>query len=137
MLKAQLVGNIGTEPEMRYTAAGQSLLTFSVASNYRTKNQAGEWVDKAEWVRVTVFGKRAETLSQYLHKGSRVFVDGRLEARPWENRDGQPGAGLEITANEVEFMSGRHDEDQRQAPVVAGNRASAQGNQDDGSDVPF
>jgi single-strand DNA-binding protein len=86
---------------------------------------------------VTVFGKRAETLSQYLHKGSRVFVDGRLEARPWENRDGQPVAGLEITANEVEFMSGRNDEDQRQAPVVAGNRASAQGQQDDGSDVPF
>jgi single-strand DNA-binding protein len=99
MLRAQLIGNIGTEPEMKYTAAGQSLLTFSVASNYRTKNQSGEWVDKAEWVRCTVFGKRAETLAQYLHKGSRVFVDGRLEARPWENRDGQPVAGLEITAD--------------------------------------
>src|SRR3954467_9681346 len=69
MIKATIVGNIGTEPEMRYTAAGQSLLAFSVASTYRTKNQAGEWVDKAEWVRCTVFGKRAETLSQYLHKG--------------------------------------------------------------------
>jgi hypothetical protein len=61
MLRAQLIGNIGTEPEMKYTAAGQSLLTFSVASNYRTKNQSGEWVDKAEWVRCTVFGKRAST----------------------------------------------------------------------------
>jgi single-strand DNA-binding protein len=135
MLKAQLVGNIGTEPEMRYSQDGSGILKFSVASNYRTKDSSGEWQDRVEWVRCTVFGKRAETLAQYLHKGSRVYVDGRLEARPWENRDGQPVAGLEITASEVEFMSGRNDADQRQAPVVAG---AAQGKRnDDGDSVPF
>jgi single-strand DNA-binding protein len=135
MLKGTVIGNIGSEPEMKYAASGQPMLTFSVASNYRVRGTDGEWTDRAEWVRCVIFGKRAETLAQYLHKGSRVYVDGRLEARPWENRDGQPVAGLEITASEVEFMSGRNDADQRQAPVVAG---AAQGKRnDDGDSVPF
>lgn len=135
MLKAIVVGNIGTEPEMRYSQDGSPILRFSVASNYRTKVD-GEWQDKTEWIRVTMFGKRTETLTQYLHKGSRVYVDGKLEARPWTNRDGQPVAGLEIVASEVEFMSSRNDADQRQAPVVA---ASAQGKRtdDDLESIPF
>src|SRR5262249_7546605 len=96
MLKATLVGNLGQDPEMRYSAEGRPVLTFRVASNYRTRSPEGEWQDRTEWVRVRVVGQRAESLAQYLRKGSRVYVDGRLEARPWLNNQQQPQSGLEI-----------------------------------------
>jgi single-strand DNA-binding protein len=112
MLKATLVGNLGQDPEMRYSAEGRPVLSFRVASNYRTRTQEGAWEDRTEWVRVRVVGQRAETLSQYLRKGSRVYVDGRLEARPWLNNQSQPQSGLEIFATDVEFMSSRSDDEQ-------------------------
>jgi single-strand DNA-binding protein len=120
MLKAQILGNLGNDPEMRYSAVGAAFLRFNVASSYRTRTPAGEWEEKTEWVRVTVFGARAETLGQYLKKGSRVFVDGRLEARPWTDREGHVRAGLEIVASDVEFMSQRGpDVDMDELPVRA------------------
>ena len=121
MLKAMLIGNLGNDPEMRYSAAGQPFLRFNVASNYRTRTPEGEWQDRTEWVRVTVTGSRAESLSQYLRKGSRVYVDGRLEARPWTDQQGQVRAGLEVMANEVQFMSSRAD-DERMASGGSGGR---------------
>jgi single-strand DNA-binding protein len=111
MLKTMLIGNLGNDPEMRYSASGQPYLRFNVASNYRTRTPEGEWQDKTEWVRVTLTGTRAESLSQYLKKGSRVYVDGRLEARPWTDQQGQVRAGLEVMANEVQFMSSRSDDE--------------------------
>jgi len=115
MLKATLIGNLGNDPDMRYSASGAPFLRFNVASNYRVRSPEGEWQDKTEWVRVTVFGQRAETLSQYLKKGSRVYVEGRLEARPWTDQQGQIRSGLEVTALDVEFMSSRADDEQRAA----------------------
>jgi single-strand DNA-binding protein len=111
MLKAMLIGNLGNDPEMRYSAGGAAYLRFNVASNFRARTPEGEWQDKTEWVRVTVTGQRAESLSQYLRKGSRVYVDGRLEARPWTDQQGQVRAGLEVMANEVQFMSSRSDDE--------------------------
>jgi len=113
MLKATIIGNLGNDPEMRYSAGGAALLRFNVASNYRARSPEGEWQDRTEWVRVTVFGQRAESLSQYLKKGSRVYVEGRLEARPWTDQQGQIRAGLEVTALDVEFMSSRADDEAR------------------------
>jgi single-strand DNA-binding protein len=111
MLKATLIGNLGNDPDMRYSASGSPLLRFNVASNFRTRTPEGEYQDKTEWVRVTVTGNRAESLSQYLKKGSRVYVEGRLEARPWTDQQGQIRAGLEVLANEVQFMSSRADDE--------------------------
>jgi len=113
MLKATLIGNLGSDPDMRYAASGAPFLRFNVASNYRARNPEGEWQDRTEWVRVTVFGQRAETLSQYLKKGMRVYVEGRLEARPWTDQQGQIRPGLEVTALDVEFMSSRADDEMR------------------------
>lgn len=113
MLKATIIGNLGGDPEMRYSAGGAPFLRFNVASNYRTRSAEGEWQDKTEWVRVTVFGQRAETLQTYLKKGSRVYVEGRLEARPWTDQQGQVRPGLEVMANDVEFMSSRADDEAR------------------------
>jgi single-strand DNA-binding protein len=111
MLKLTILGNLGNDPEMRYSAGGAAFLRFNVASSFRTRNQSGEREEKTEWVRVTVFGARAETLGQYLKKGSRVYVDGRLEARPWTDQQGQVRAGLEVVADTVEFMSSRQSDD--------------------------
>ncbi len=111
MLKAVLIGNLGGDPDMRYSPDGRPFLRFNVASNYRARSPEGEWQDKTEWVRVTVFGQQAERLSQYLRKGSRVYVDGRLEARPWTDQQNQVRAGLEVIANDVQFMSSRSDEE--------------------------
>jgi len=105
MLKASIIGNLGSDPDMRYAASGSPMLRFNVASNYRTRTPEGEYQDRTAWVRVTVTGNRAETLSQYLKKGSRVYVEGRLEARPWTDRTGNINAGLELLADTVEFMS--------------------------------
>lgn len=113
MLKASVIGNLGNDPEMKYSANGAPFLRFNVASNYRARNPEGQWEDRTEWVRVTVFGQRAESLSQYLRKGSRVFVDGRLEARPWTDQQGGVRAGLEVIASDVEFMSSRSDDEMR------------------------
>lgn len=131
MLKCSVVGNVGSDPEIKYSQDGKPILRFSVASNGRVRNQAGEWQDETTWVRVLVFGQRAETLSQHLHKGMRVFVDGRLEARPWTNNAGNPQAGLEVIAGDVEFVSSRQDGPG--APVEAGN---ARGPADDAA-LPF
>lgn len=136
MLNAQIIGNIGGDPEQKYAASGNATLRFNVASNYRAKGQDGEWEDRTEWVRVMVFGKRAESLAGYLKKGMRVYASGRLEARPWTDQQGNVRAGLEVIADTVEFMSARQQDDERPAPVQARRQAAA--SDDDGmSDLPF
>src|SRR4051812_19895492 len=148
MLKATLIGNLGNAPDLRYSANGSPLLRFNVASNYRTRTPEGEWQDQTEWVRVTVTGARAESLSQYLKKGGRVYVDGRLEARPWTDKQGQVRAGLEGMANEGQFMSSRGDEsgnvtqpahpsESREAVGVGASPSTRRVADDDLEDLPF
>ena len=120
MLKGMLIGNLGGDAELRYSPDGRAFLRFTVACNYRTRDQGGEWRDATEWLRVTVFGQQAERLGQYLRKGSRVYIDGRLEARPWIDQQGQARAGLEVIANDVQFAGTRADEDRQRQPVAAG-----------------
>lgn len=132
MLKGLLIGNVGSDPDLRYSANGSAFLRFNVASNGRTRDAAGQWTDTTEWVRVTVFGQRAESLANLLKKGTRVYCDGRLEARPWTDQQGAIRAGLELVASDVEFASSRPDDGQQQQrrPVAA------QG-QDDDLEAPF
>lgn len=130
MLKASIIGNIGNDPDLRYSANGVPLLRFNVASNYRTRTQEGEYQDRTEWVRVTVVGNRAESISPYLKKGMKIYVDGRLEARPWVDQQEQIRSGLEVMANEIQFVSPREDgqgqSQQRQALTSGyGERESA------------
>ena len=108
-----VVGNLGREPEMRYTPSGQPVTSFSIASNRSYMNTGGEKVDETIWFRVTTWGKQAETCNQFLHKGSRVLVEGRLTPdknggpRIWTNKEGQPAASFEINAVTVRFLSSR------------------------------
>ena len=133
MLKLSVIGNLGSDPELQYSANGAAFLRVNVAGNYRTRGQDGAWADQTEWVRVTVFGARAESLSQHLRKGMRVYVEGRLEARPWTDRAGNVKAGLELTADTVEFMTSRPDGDPMTPPRTV-NRPTRS---EEDADVPF
>ena len=106
--KAMIIGNLGRDPEMRYTPNGRPVTEFSVAVNQSTKNQqTGEWVEATDWFRVTVWGDRAERTAEQLRKGNRVFVEGRFRTREFEGRDGQKRISLEITADNVVSLEAR------------------------------
>jgi single-strand DNA-binding protein len=109
-----LVGNLGRDPEMRYTPAGQAVTNFSIAVNDDYTNNNGERVKRTIWVRVSAWGKQAENCNQYLKKGSKVLVEGRLTAdattggpRIWTKQDGTSGTSFEVSAQTVRFLSTR------------------------------
>ena len=106
------VGNLGKDPEMRFTAEGQAVTSLSVATSRKRTDKSGNKVDETTWFRVSVWGKQAESCNEYLHKGSKVLVEGRLTADPatggprtFIRPDGTAGASFEVTANTVRFLS--------------------------------
>lgn len=110
--KVMIIGNLGRDPEMRYTPSGRPVTEFSVAVNQSTKNQqTGEWVEATDWFRVTVWGDRAERTAESLRKGNRVFVEGRFRTREFEARDGQKRVSLEVTADNVISLEARARDD--------------------------
>src|ERR1700674_3375860 len=102
--KVMLIGNIGKDPEMRFTANGSAVTTFSVATNRNLRRPDGEWEQEPGWVDVVTWNQVAERCSQNLQKGSRVYVEGRLHTRSWEGQDGQKRYRTEVIANEVKFL---------------------------------
>lgn len=113
-----IAGNVGRDPEMRYTPSGQAVTSFSVAINEAYTSNSGEKVKKTVWFRVSAWGKQAETCNQYVKKGQMVLVEGRLTGdqatggpRVWTGQDGQPRASFEISASTVRFLSSRQDGD--------------------------
>jgi len=102
--KIMLIGNVGSDPEMRYTPNGKAVTSFRMATNYRYVGSDGERREETEWFRVSVWGKQAENCNQFLSKGKRVFVEGRLHSRSWEGQDGQMRTSLEVSANRVIFL---------------------------------
>ncbi len=132
-----LVGNLGNDPEMRYTPSGVPVTTFSLAVSKTWTGQDGQRQEKTTWFRVTVWRKQAEIVSQYLTKGRQVLVVGEIEeARPWTDRDGNPRASLEVTANVVRFLGSRADA--MEVPS-SGRAASEPASSEAGSeeDIPF
>ena len=151
LCKAMIIGNLGADPEMRYTPNGRPVTQFNVAVNQSTKNQqTGEWVEETDWFRVSVWGDRAERAAENLRKGNRVFVEGRFKTREFEGRDGQKRTSLEITADSVVNLEKRTREDgdggQFAAPVASGAPSGASSgaprgggdmNDPDLDDLPF
>jgi single-strand DNA-binding protein len=122
--KVILVGNLGRDPELRYTAGGQPVASFSVATNERWNDREGKPQERTEWHRIVVWGKQAENCANHLHKGRTVYVEGRLQTREWEDREGQKRQTTEIVAQTVQFLDRR--EGGREAPGRgAGAPASA------------
>jgi single-strand DNA-binding protein len=134
-----LAGNLGRDPEMRYLPSGQALTTFSVATNRQYTGSDGQLVKETTWFRITAWGKQAETCNQYLKKGSKVLVEGRLTSDPatggpkiWNRQDGTPGASFEVSASTVRFL-GRTGEE---SPSTSGDYAEAPASETEDA-IPF
>ena len=108
--KITLVGNLGRDPELRYTPQGTPVCSFTMATNERRKDKSGEFQDQTTWFRVTLWGRQAETASQYLTKGRPVYIEGRLRIEEWTDRDGKQRYTLEVHATDMQFIGGRGDE---------------------------
>ena len=134
MLKVLIIGNLGRDPEMRFTPTGTPVTTMSVAST-RSYMKGEQKVDETTWVRVTTWGKQAENCNAYLKKGSKVYVEGRLtpdangNPRIWDKADGTPGASFEVNASEVLFLSAR--------PGANGEPVEESTSMNGGDEIPF
>jgi len=105
--KAILVGRLGRDPETRYTSGGQAVCNFTMATDETYKDRNGERQKRTEWHRIVVWGKQAEIAQQYLHKGSLIFLEGRIQTRQWDDREGQKRTTVEIVANNFRMLGGR------------------------------
>jgi single-strand DNA-binding protein len=125
--KVQLIGRLGRDPEMKYTASGTALTTFSVATNRTRNNGDGTPHEEAEWHAVAAWGTLAETTNEFLVKGRLVYIEGRLQTRAWEGEDGTRHSRTEIIAEEVIFLdrqpAGEEEPDEPPPPVAPGKKA--------------
>ncbi len=105
--KVILIGNLGQDPEVRYSASGSPVANFSIATSESWNDKNGQRQERTEWHRIVAWGKLAELCGEYLAKGRQVYVEGRLQTRNWEDRDGNKRYTTEIIANQVTFLGGR------------------------------
>ena len=108
--KAILVGNLGRDPELRYTQSGQAVANFSLATSESFSTKDGRREERTEWHRIVVWGKVAENCAQYLSKGRTVYIEGRIQTREWENKEGQKQRTTEVVAQTVQFLGGPRGE---------------------------
>jgi single-strand DNA-binding protein len=104
--KVILIGNLGRDPELRYTQSGQAVANFTLATSERFANKSGEQQERTEWHRIVAWGKTGELCAQYLSKGRSVYIEGRLQTREWEDKEGQKRSTTEIVAQNVTFLGG-------------------------------
>jgi single-strand DNA-binding protein len=125
--KVILIGNLGKDPELKHTSGGTAVATMTLATNERFKDKSGEWQDKTEWHNVVLWQRLAEIASEYLKKGRSVYVEGRLQTRSWEDKQGQKRYTTEIVASDLVLLGGGRSED------VSGSRGSSRANDFDQS----
>jgi single-strand DNA-binding protein len=114
--KVILIGNIGRDPELRYTASGQPVANFSLATSEAWTNRDGEREQRTEWHRIVAWGRLAEICGEHLSKGKQVYVEGRLQTREWEDRDGNKRRTTEVTAQQLLMLGRRGDAPSPDAP---------------------
>jgi single-strand DNA-binding protein len=141
--KIILVGNLGKDPELRYTPQGDAVCSFTMATNERKKDKSGEMQNVATWFRVTLWRHQAENAAKYLAKGRQVYIEGRLRIEEWTDRDNNVRQSLEVTATDMQFLSSgersgggeysnaQHDDDfgSHSGPPVASTSAAAASNE--------
>ena len=137
--KIIIVGNLGRDPELRYTAQGTPVCSFSMATNERRKDRNGEMQDHTTWFRITLWNRLAETASQYLQKGRQVYIEGRLRVEEYIDRDGKPRHSLEVFATDMQFIGTRGDDSMHERAASASASAGPADSQADLSDddIPF
>jgi single-strand DNA-binding protein len=126
--KVILVGRLGRDPETRYTGGGQAVANFSVATDESYKDKNGERQKRTEWHKIVVWGKQAEIAQQYLRKGSLIFIEGRIQSREWQDKEGQKRTSFEIVANNFRMLGGRSE---GAAAASAGGGAATRSGGDD------
>ena len=107
--KVMLIGNLGKDPEVRYTTSGTAVASFSIDTTERFKNKNGEWEDKTEWHNITLWSRLAEIAGEYLSKGKTVYIEGRLQTRKWQDRDGRDRYTTEIVGEKMQMLSAKGD----------------------------
>jgi single-strand DNA-binding protein len=105
--KVLLIGNLGKDPEMKYTPQGTPITTFSLAVSRNRKSPEGQVIDETEWFRVVAWERLAETCNEYLRKGSKIYIEGRLQTRKWTGQDGQERQMVEVVAQEMLLLDSR------------------------------
>jgi single-strand DNA-binding protein len=143
--KAILVGNLGRDAEVTTTANGFPIARFSLATTDRRKdNRSGEWTDRTEWHRIVLLGKQAESLRDYLKKGKQIYVEGRIETRSWDDKDGQKRYMTEIIADRIQLLGGpgggsrSRGDDYSQSESHGGGGSAPEADRPlDDDDIPF
>jgi single-strand DNA-binding protein len=124
--KVIIVGNVGRDPELRYTQSGQPVASFSIATNERFKDKDGNWKDRTEWHRIVAWARLAEICGEYLRKGSQVYVEGRLQTRKWTDKDGNERYSTEIRGDRMQMLGGRAAGGGAEPPAKAWSRRARQ-----------
>src|ERR1700736_3177373 len=132
--KVILVGRLGRDPETRYTGGGQAVANFSIATDETYKDRNGERQKRTEWHKIVVWGKQAEIAQQYLKKGSLIFIEGRIQSREWQDKEGQKRTSFEIVATNFRMLGGRGD-GMAAGASAGGGAPAARGGEDFGHEA--
>lgn len=124
--KAELIGRLGQDPEIRYTASGTAVSNMSVATNHSIKRD-DKWEEQTEWHRVIAWGRTAEVCGEYLRKGSQVYISGRLQTRSWEDKEGVKRWATEIVVQDVIFLSDNQGQKSNRPPAPPQEKSEASG----------
>jgi single-strand DNA-binding protein len=137
--KVMLMGRLTRDPEVRVIPSGVSVANLGLAINRRYKDKSGEWKDDTCFVTVVLWSKQAEVAQRYLRKGSAIYVEGRLESRSWEGKDGEKRSTLEVRADRFEFLdkTTRREDGMGGEPVGAASENYDASGPSDGDDIPF
>ncbi|TAN64449.1 single-stranded DNA-binding protein [bacterium] len=133
--KVILVGNLGKDPEMRYTPGGLAVCNFSLATTEKKKDKEGKLQEKTEWHKVVVFDKLAEICGQYLSKGKQIYIEGRIQTRAWDDKAGVKRYTTEIVATTMQMLG--HKDSGAAAPSSSSEEPPAEAPPSDMEDVPF
>lgn len=136
--KAILVGNLGRDPELKYMPNGDAVCNFSIATTDTWKDRDGNQQEKTEWHNIVAFKKLAEICGEYLKKGKQIYIEGRIQTRSWEDKDGVKKYTTEIVANQMQML-GRRDEaiEDSYTPPPSAQSEPPKTNDDDDDDLPF
>ena len=136
--KVMLIGNLGKDPELRFTPSGRAVARFSLATSESWTDQQGQKQDRTEWHNVVVWGKQAESCGQYLSKGRQVFIEGSIRSRQYDDKEGQKRYITEVIAQRVQFLGGGRGEGRGAAPSGGGGSEEAPpAPMPEDDDIPF
>lgn len=138
--KTILIGRLGKDPELKYTPGGKAVANFSLATNEKWTDQSGQKQEKTTWHNIVAWGKQAEVINEYCHKGKQLYIEGRIENRSWDKDDGTKGYISEVVVQNFQFLGGRDDSQASagsSSQPQAANNPPGPSNAGDDDDLPF